>query len=69
MSAVAELCVIVLHSVRTEEENPDAGSYSELMGFLCFKDHSTTTQSVVFSVCTNMATVFFLSDFSCYEAN
>lgn len=55
MSAVAELCVIVLHSVRTEEENPDAGSYS---------DHSTTTQSVVFSVCTNMATVFFLSDFT-----
>lgn len=38
VSAVAELCVIVLHSVRTEEENPDAGSYS---------DHSTTTQSVV----------------------
>lgn len=71
MSTVAELWLIVLHSVLILHPHVSAsgqrrripmhGSYSDLMGFQCVKDHNLLC---VFSACTNMATVFFLSDFT-----
>lgn len=81
VSTVAELCLIVLHSVLILHPHVSAsgqrrrilmhGSYSDLMGFQCFKDHSTTTQPVVCFLSLHKYGNCFLSFwfYSCCEAN
>lgn len=80
VSTVAELWLIVLHSVLIlhphvsasgQRRIPMHGSYSDLMGFQCVKDHSTTTQSVVCFLSLHKYGDCFLSFwfYSCYEAN
>lgn len=81
VSTVAELWLIVLHSVLILHPHVSAsgqrrripmhGSYSDLMGFQCVKDHSTTTQSVVCFLSLHKYGDCFLSFwfYSCYEAN
>lgn len=70
VSTVAELWLIVLHSVLILHPHVSAsgqrrripmhGSYSDLMGFQCVKDHSTTTQSVVCFLSLHRLFSFFL---------
>lgn len=81
VSTVAELWLIVLHSVLILHPHVSAsgqrrripmhGSYSDLMGFQCVKDHSTTTQSVVCFLSLHKYDDCFLSFwfYSCYKAN